>query len=162
MFSSFPPFLKYCRSVTHSRLQHSLQHCESSTRCLWRLFRHQLYPDFDVSVRCSLCQSQTSSRGQCRRSGVRCVAQRSDEHGGVAGSRWNIRCRLRFCVLQMRHVLLVYKGEVVVELDTEPPARFSHRCRAESGLQPSLWTSAMFVIEALLRYHAQFLCVLIQ
>ena len=57
--------------------QHSLQHCESSTRCLWCVFRHQLSPDFEpVSVWHTLHQSQASSRGQCRQQGVQCVAQR--------------------------------------------------------------------------------------
>ena len=52
MFSRFPRFLKLCWIVTHSQLQHCLQQCESSTRCLWCVLRHQLSPDFDpVSVR---------------------------------------------------------------------------------------------------------------
>ena len=82
MFQRFPRFLKLGRIVTHFRLQHSL------TRCLWCVFRHQLPPDFEpASVRHSLCQTQTSSRGQWRQQGVQCVAQRSDEHGGLIGSR---------------------------------------------------------------------------
>ena len=98
MFPRIPGFLE---------LWHSLQHCETSTRSFRRVFRHQLSPDFEpVSVRYSLCQSQASSCGQCRQQCVQCVAQRSDEHGGLIGSRWNLRHRLRFCVLQECHVLL--------------------------------------------------------
>ena len=38
---------------------------------------------------------------------------------GLIGSRWNNRHRLGFCVLQKRHVLLVHKSEIVLELETE-------------------------------------------
>ena len=113
-----------------------VKHRESSTRSLRHVFRHQLSPDFDpVSVWHSLYQSQTSSLGLCRQQGVQCVAQRSDEHGGLISSRWNIRHRLRFCVLQKLYVPLVHKSEVVLELEMGLQVKFSHRCRTELVLQ---------------------------
>ena len=62
-----------------------------------------------ISVWHSWYQPQTSSR----------VAQRSDEHGGLVGFRWNLRHKLRFCVLQKLYAPLVHKSEVVLELATE-------------------------------------------
>ena len=155
MFSRVPGFLELCRSFTHSLLQHSLQHFESSTSSLRRVFRHQLSPDFEpVSVRHSLYQSHASSCGQCQQ-GVQCVAQRSDEHRSLVGSRWNVRHSLRFCVLQKLHVPLVHKSEVVPELEMElqpGPLTVVIRSRSCSKFQ----TSAIFVaIESLLRYQAQ-------
>ena len=47
------------------------------------------------------------------------MCEPADEHGGLAGSCWHIRHRLKFCVLQKRHALLVHEGEVVLELKTE-------------------------------------------
>ena len=122
--------------------------------------RHQLSPDFEpLSFWHSLYQTQNPSRDQCRQQGVQCVAQRSDEHGGLVSSRWNIRHRLRCCVLQK---LGVHKSEVVLELETDP-ARFFHHCHTEPVLQPVFRTSAIFVAkESLLRCHAQILCVLIE
>ena len=117
---NFQRFLKLCRIVTHSRLHHSLQHCEYSTRCLWCVSRHQPSPDFaPITVRHSLHQSQTSSCGQCGQQSVHCVATRSHEHGRLIKSRWNIRHKLSFFVLQERHALLVLNSEVVFELETE-------------------------------------------
>ena len=84
------------------------------------------------------------------------MAQRSDEHGGLASSRWDIRHRLRSFVLQKLYVPLVYKSEVVLELETELSSFLYGVGRAVS-----FETSPIFVaIESVLRYHAQIICVL--
>ena len=64
------------------------------------------------------------------------MAQRSDEHRSLVGSRWNVRHRLRFCVLQKLHVLLVHKSEVVLELETELQPDTESVVQQVSGLLP--------------------------
>ena len=91
------------------------------------------------------------------------MSQRSDEHGGLVSSRWNIRDKLRFCFLQKRHVFLVHKCEVDLELETELQPSPLSSLPYGVGLVASFRTSAMFiVIEPQLRYHAQFICDVIQ
>ena len=120
MSPRLPHLVELCRFVTHSRLQRGLQHRESPTRGLWRVLRHQLSPRFEpVSVCHSLHQPRASSSGQCRQDGVWRVVQRSDSHSRFLFSCWKVRHRLRLCVFQNLHVLLVHKGEVVLELETE-------------------------------------------
>ena len=71
------------------------------------------------------------------------MAQRSDDHGGLVSSRWSIRHRLSFCVGQRRHVLLVHKGEVVLELETEvPPGPLIVVIRSRSWRTPTCRCSA--------------------
>ena len=56
---------------------------------------------------------------KCRPQGVQCVAERSDEHGGLVSSRCNIRHKLRFCVLQKFERTFFHKSEAVLELESE-------------------------------------------
>ena len=103
-----------------SRLQHSLQHCESSTRSLRCVFRHKLSPDFEpVPVRNSLYQSQASSCGQCRQPGVQCVwlnVRMNTEPSSVPARTVATSSDSAFC---RSCTYLVHKSEGVLELETE-------------------------------------------
>ena len=116
-FPFFPRFLELCRRVTHSQLQHSFQHRESSTRCLWCV---QLSPDFEpflFGTRCTSVKRRPVVSVANKAYSVWLNVRMSTE--GLASSRWDIRHRLRSFVLQMLYVPLVYKSEVVLELETE-------------------------------------------
>ena len=139
-------------------MQH-IQHCESSTRCLWCGFApptvSKLRHPFLLGTRCTgLKLRPVVSVGN---KAIQCVAQRSHEHGGHVSSRWNFRHRFRFCILQMLYIPLVHKGEVVPGLGRGTPARFFSSLSYGIGLAASFKTSAIFVaVESLLRLPFEF------
>ena len=83
----------------------------SATNCL------QTWNPFLFGTRCTSLKHRPVVK--CRPQGVQCVAQRSDEHGGLVSSRCNIRHRLRFCVLQRFERTFFHKSEAVLELESE-------------------------------------------
>ena len=52
-------------------------------------------------------------------SGAICLHASSALFAAVSTSRQKVRHRLRLCVQQERHVPLIHKGEVILELETE-------------------------------------------
>ena len=62
---------------------------------------------------------KASSRGQCRQQDIQRATQRSNSRSRFFVSSWKVRHRLRLCVLEKIHVLLVHKGEVVLQLEKE-------------------------------------------
>ena len=63
-----------------------------------------------ADLSCVIASTQASSSGLCRQQGIQRVTQHSDSHSSFFFSCWNVRHRLRLCVLENLYVLLVHKG----------------------------------------------------